>query len=98
MDKSTTKPFYSASKDQHKTLRQKALYLKIRDRTFRTRLSVVNNLAIDVLLRIAFIGEGKVAILPKVQKVTARDSNSVAIREQGNTPASVFLNTTNIEK
>lgn len=74
------------------------LYLRIRDRTTTTIFLVAEKLAVEVLLGTTFTDELMFAILPDGWKVTVRDSNTVAIIEQGSMPANAVLTTKDTKK
>lgn len=59
---------------------------------------MVGKLAIDVLLGTNFIDKHILAILTEEWKAIVRDSNPVAIIEQGNMPANAVLTTKDTEK
>lgn len=95
---STIKPIYSSSKDPRNTLEQINLYLRIGDRSLPTLFSVVDNLAINVLLATTFIDKHILEVLPEETKVIVYDFRLISIIEQGNTPASAVLNAIDSKK
>lgn len=73
---------YPCQNDQLKTKENIKIYVTKGDLLTSVLFKVVENLAINVLLRTAFIYEHMVAILPGVRRVAVRKSTPVSILKQ----------------
>lgn len=68
-------------------------YVRIGDRPTTILFTVVNKVAVDLLLRTTSLDEHILAILPDEQKVTVCHWRPAAIMKQKNQPANAVLNT-----